>query len=202
MLRINRRLASIAIALALVTTASTLVAKETKRTVDVESTSTIGWVGAKLTGDHTGGFESFEGRVELDARGRIEGLSFEVDTTSIFSDNDMLTGHLKSADFFDVETYPSATFVSTDVKKGLDRAFAKDPTAKGATHTITGKLTIRGITKTIKFPAKIQKTRKSVTASTEFSINRTSFGLVYKGKPDDLIRELVVLKIKLDAPRS
>ena len=149
--------------------------------------STIGFVGAKVTGSHDGGFNAFEGKVSV-AGGSAEGSSVEVviDTTSLWSDNDNLTGHLKSADFFDVETYPTATFTSTAITANDD-----------GTHTITGNLDLHGVTKQISFPADVKVSDLGFAATAEFSINRMDFEIKYPGKPDDLIRDEVLIKLDL-----
>ncbi len=149
--------------------------------------SSIGWVGAKVTGDHVGGFEEWTGTA-VTRNGDLEELRFTVDTTSIFSDNDNLTDHLMSDDFFDVEEYPKAKFESSRIAE-LE--------GEDSTHLVTGDFTIRGITQTVSFPASVEVHDDDVQASTEFTIDRFDFGIEYKGKPDDLIRDNVLLKIDL-----
>src|SRR5262245_40787239 len=65
--------------------------------------STIGFVGSKVTGKHEGGFQKFAGEFKV-AEGRLADAENKVviDTSSLFSDNNRLTGHLKSPDFFNV----------------------------------------------------------------------------------------------------
>jgi len=156
--------------------------------------SKVQWVGSKVTGKHEGGFKTISGSVES-KDGKIEGgqVTVEIDMTSIYSDSNRLTGHLQSDDFFAVEKFPKSTFQSTQVKKGG---------ADGATHEVTGNLTLRGETKSITFPATIGLTADSLTVKAEFSINRKDFGIVYEGKKDDLIRDDVVIKLDLAVPRS
>lgn len=164
----------------------------TQLTVD-SAKSTIGAVGAKITAQHPITFAKFEGKVGLD--GEVPaGFSFIVDMSSLFADDQHLTDHLKGDDFFDIAKFPSATFVSTEVKAGSDTA--------GMTHTVTGDLTLRGTTKRVTFPAKITVAADSVDANTEFSVNRKDFNIVYPGKPDDLIKDNVLLKIALHANRA
>ena len=103
------------------------------------------------------------------------------DTTSLWSDNDKLTGHLKSPDFFDVEKFPTATFTSTSIVAAADG------------FTVTGNLDLHGMQKSITFPAQIEAGAETVTAKAEFSIMRFDFGIVYPGMPDDLIRDEVVV---------
>ena len=163
--------------------------EQTVATTDyaLSADSSIGFVGAKVTGSHDGGFNSFEGKVSV-AGGAAAGSSVEVviDTTSLWSDNDNLTNHLKSADFFDVETYPTATFKSTAIDANDD-----------GSHTVTGNLELHGVTKQISFPAEIVVSDLGFTALAEFSINRMDFDIKYAGKPDDLIRDEVLIKLDL-----
>ncbi|MBK8254837.1 MAG: YceI family protein [Polyangiaceae bacterium] len=160
--------------------------------VDLDPSSTFEFVGSKVTGKHSGSFSKFTGWAEL-AKGKVEGgkVAIEVDMSAVKSDDEKLTGHLMSPDFFDVAKYPKATFESTEIKKGGD---------KGATHTITGNLDFHGVKKSISFPAKVTESAKEVVAEAEFVINRKDFNIVYAGKADDLIRDEVVLKLKLKAP--
>jgi polyisoprenoid-binding protein YceI len=164
-------------------------------TLDVDAAnSTIGFVGSKVTGKHEGKFEKITGKVTL-ADGKAEGgsVTFEIDTTSVKTDAEDLDKHLKQADFFDVEKFPKATFVSTGIKAGGE---------KGASHTVTGDLDLRGVKKSITFPATITITPEGATGTAEFSINRKDFGIVIEGKKDDLIRDDVLMKITLKAARK
>ncbi len=156
--------------------------------------SSVGFVGSKVTGKHEGKFEKISGSVTL-AGDKIDGgkITIDVDMTSVKTDQEKLDGHLKSADFFDVEKFPKATFASTDIKAGGEA---------GATHTVTGELTLHGEKKTVSFPAMITVAADGVNGTAEFSINRNDFKIVYAGKADDLIRDDVVVKLTLKAPRK
>lgn len=161
-----------------------------------EPDSKLGWVGGKASGDtHEGGFKTFTGKVTLGEDGKVSAISFDVDTTSVYSDVDKLTTHLKSKDFFEVEAHPKATFASTAIK---EKAEGEN------THEVTGNMTIRGITKELTFPAKITVADGKVEATSTFKMERTQFGIVYKGQADNLIDNEVVLKLKLvaEAPKG
>jgi polyisoprenoid-binding protein YceI len=149
---------------------------------------TVTFVGSKVTGKHEGGFRKFSGELTV-AGGQIAdtGNKVVIDTRSIWSDNERLTGHLKSPDFFDVAKYPEATFTTTSVKQSPGGA------------TVTGDLSLHGITKSISFPAKINVTDARVDVTAEFFINRFDFNMQYPGKADDLIRKEVVLKLDVKA---
>ena len=164
--------------------------ERTRLTFD-QSTSSVGFVGSKVTGSHEGGFRTFDGSVELQP-GSLEDARVEVriDTTTVFADEDRLTRHLKSDDFFDVARFPEARFVSTEIREGAEGE---------ATHTVTGNLTLHGVTRRISFPATIERTRDGVAARAEFSINRKDFDINYPGMPNDLIRDLVLVKLDIDA---
>ena len=153
--------------------------------------SKLQFVGAKVTGQHEGSFGTFTGTVSLVGGDATKSqVTVEIDAASITSDNPKLTGHLKNADFFDVEKFPKARFESTGIKAGGE---------KGATHTVTGNLEIRGQKKSITFPANIKLESGKASVDAEFSINRKDFGLNYPGKVDDLIRDDVVIKLSIRA---
>jgi len=156
--------------------------------------SKVEFVGAKVTRSHNGSFKQFSGSIDL-VNNSIESslVSIEIDTASIVADDDQLTAHLKTPDFFDVAKYPKATFVSTRIT----------PAAKaGSSHEVTGNFDLHGVKKSITFPAMIQVTPDSVSVNAEFSINRKDFGIIYAGKADDLVRDGVVIKLTVKAPRS
>ena len=156
--------------------------------------SKVDFVAAKVTRSHNGAFKQFSGTVDLINNSAEQSVvSINIDTASVTTDDDQLTGHLKTADFFDVAKYPKATFVSTKIEAD---------TANGATHTITGNFDLHGVKKSISFPATIQISPDSVSANAEFSINRKDFSLNYPGKADDLIRDGVVIKLTIKAPRK
>lgn len=156
--------------------------------------SKVEFTGSKVTGKHDGGFKAFTGTIDLvNNKPDASQVSFEIDVNSIYTDDEKLTGHLKSADFFEVEKYPKATFVSTKIVPD---------TAKGAdNYTVTGDFDLHGQKKSITFPAKITVSDAEVAVETEFSINRKDFGIVYAGKTDDLIRDDVVIRLNLKSPR-
>ncbi len=156
--------------------------------------SRVGFTGRKITGSADGSFTRFTGTVDLvygrPARGAV---SIDVEVASLGIDPERLRGHLLSADFFDAARFPRATFVSSAIVAGA---------AAPATHTVTGNLTLHGVTKSISFPATIRVNASSVEATADFSINRRDFGVVYPGMPDDLIQDDVTLRLSLRAPRG
>jgi polyisoprenoid-binding protein YceI len=154
-----------------------------------QSASKVQWTGSKVTGKHDGTFGTFKGTVDVvDGAPEKSKVDVSIDADSITSDTEKLTGHLKTPDFFDTKAHPKATFVSKEIKKGGE---------KGATHTVTGDLTIKGITKTVTFPATITLAADAANLDAEFAINRRDFSLNYAGAPNDLIRDDVVIKLTI-----
>jgi polyisoprenoid-binding protein YceI len=154
------------------------------------SNSKLEFLGAKVTASHLGGFTDFAGTLELGQPVEASRIDVTIQTASLYADKEKLTKHLKSPDFFDVAKFPTATFRSTDIR------------ADGPGHTITGDMTLHGVTKRISFPATIAVSDERVSANAEFSINRQDFGIAYPGAPDDLIRDLVVIKLSIELPRG
>ena len=159
-----------------------------------QDNSKVEFVGSKVTGSHNGSFEKHSGAVDLvNNKPEESQVTVNIQMDSVKTDADNLTTHLKSPDFFDVATYPTATFASTAIKAGGD---------KGATHTITGNLELHGVKKSISFPATVKVEGDTVLVNSEFAINRKDFGVNYPGKVNDLIRDDVVLKLNIRAERE
>lgn len=178
--------------------------------------SKVEWVATKVTAYHTGTLNVKSGELIVQD-GNVTGGNFVLDMTSIVvlgppgSDakaNAKLLSHLKSPDFFDVEANPEATFTITSVApfSGIAKDSA-DPRQESIskykvtdpTHTVSGNLTIKGVTKNITFPAQLTIAGNSASAIAKFNINRQDWDIVYPGKPDDLIRNEVHLGIALKA---
>jgi len=154
--------------------------------------SKIEFTGSKVTGKHDGGFKSFKGMIDLvGEKAESSKVAVEIEMASVFADAEKLTSHLQTADFFEVEKYPRATFASTKIEP-----------AAGGGHSVTGDLELRGVKKSVTFPATIVIRPDAVEVKAEFSINRKDFGIVYAGKADDLIRDDVVIRLDLTSPRK
>ncbi|MFN2501275.1 MAG: YceI family protein [Pyrinomonadaceae bacterium] len=157
--------------------------------------SKIEFTGSKVTGKHDGGFNSFRGAIDLvDNKPETSRVVFTIDMASVYTDDDSLTKHLKTGDFFQVDKFPTSTFVSTKIvpQTGLE----------AGNYSVTGELAMRGVKKTITFPAKVSVGTDAVLVNSEFTINRKDFGITYRGLADDLIREDVVVKLTINATRN
>lgn len=170
------------------TNAEPKTAPKTAERLKLDATkSTVAFVGAKVTGSHRGTFEQPTGYVEMNGD-EVLGLQIDIATKNLEIEPAKLQGHLASPDFFDVEKYPKASFTLVKLTEGG---------SDGATHTIEG-----GITKRVAFPATVSIDEQSVSAKATFRIDRTQFGIVYKGMADDLIKNDVMLDIALRFSRS
>ena len=132
----------------------------------------------------TGGFAKFKGKAEIDpATKSLKAVNVEIDTASLFTEIEKLTDHLKSPDFFEVREYPAAKFESTKIVAGA--------TGKA---TITGKLSLHGVTKEISFPATVEVGEKGLTLKSEFSIDRRQFGMTFgEGKVEPKVSMTVIV---------
>jgi len=180
--------------------------------------SKIEWVATKVSGYHTGSVHIKNGELQVH-NGNITAGNFAMDMNSIVvsgpkgsdpAGNAKLLGHLKSPDFFEVDKNPEATFVITDVQPFAGNVpDTTDPRQEeineykvsNPTHTVSGNLTIKGVSKNIQFPARITVTGNSAEALAKFNIDRTQWNIVYPGKPDDLIRNNIHLGIALKAAK-
>lgn len=160
-----------------------------------QENSKVLFTGSKVTGKHEGGFNKFTGTIDLvNAKPEESSVKIEIETASVFSDADGLTKHLQTGDFFEIEQFPKASFASTRI--------VPDGSTGADAYSVTGDLELRGVRKSVTFPATIVVSPTDVTVNSEFTINRKDFGIVYGGKADDLIRDNVVIKLDLKASRK
>lgn len=148
--------------------------------------SVISWKGTKPTGSfHEGVVSLKEGSLTLE-NGNLVGGEFVINMNSI-KNTDIkdagksayLVKHLASADFFEVEKYPTAKFVITSSEK------------KDNLLHVTGNLTVKDVTKSITIPAVVSKADGIVTFKSEaFNINRADFNVKYKSKSFFSLKEL------------
>ena len=147
--------------------------------------SRLAFVGSKVTGSHDGGFDHFSGEVVL-AEGVVVATQIRVDLTSTFTDAEKLTGHLLTDEFFHVERFPEAVFVSTDIRE----------TAGGeGTHSVSGVLHLHGVRHALQFPATIEVGDAGVLVSANFSMDRNDWGVSYPGQADNLIKAAVQVEL-------
>ncbi len=161
--------------------------------------SKIVWTGTKVTGYHQGTIKIKEGKIQLKNQ-KLAGGSFTIDMTSIkntdIPDSDpvpkrKLEDHLKSADFFDVKSFPTAQFEIKEV-----RSHPSNPSR----YIATGDLTIKGITKGIKIEIiPSTETDKLFIAQADIRFDRQLWGVAYKGLADQLVHDEVRLNVIIKA---
>lgn len=127
------------------------------------------WLGEKVTGDHTGTIKLQSGWLTWKDN-KITSGEFNIDMTTIkdVDNNARLEGHLKSDDFFGVEKFPVSKLVLT----------GSTPFDKG-TGTVSGNLTIKGITQPIQFKAAMQKKDDGVWFFANIIVDRTKYNVRY-----------------------
>jgi len=149
--------------------------KETSWTLDASHSHASFSVRHMMVSNVRGEFQKISGSVKGDLA-RPESLQIEatLDVGSLNTRDAQRDTHLRSADFFDVEKYPSITFVSKSVKKkGDDLAVTGDLTIHGTTREVV--LAVEGPTAEHKDPW--GNVRIGASASTK--IKRSDFGMTW-----------------------
>lgn len=159
---------SLALALVFgVVTATEPVAEE-KKEVKTE-TSKVTWKAYKVTGSHTGSVNLKSGALMFDGD-KLTGGEFVVDMPTLVSTDlegeskGKLEGHLKSDDFFGVDSHGTSKLVFTNVS----------PSGKNS-YEVTGDLTIKGITKPVTFDVSIYGSKATAT----LKVDRTNYDVKY-----------------------
>ena len=131
--------------------------------------STVTWKAYKVTGSHTGTVALKSGSLVFD-NSTLTGGEFEVDMTSIICTDlegeykQKLEGHLKSEDFFSVDSHQTSKLVFTNVKA----------TGKNS-YEVTGDLTIKGITKPVTFDVSVYGSKATAT----LKVDRAQYDVRY-----------------------
>ncbi|WP_207534976.1 YceI family protein [Desertivirga arenae] len=173
-----------------------------RRTEDVfkadTQKSSIEWIAGKVAGEHRGLVKLSNGSLIMDNT-NLKGGSFTIDMKSMTvtdlkgSSAQNLLGHLRGEDFFAIEKFPASSFTITKVTQNApDKA------------TITGNLTIKGITNSISFPASLKKQKNGLTAlARDVKVDRTKYDIRYRSKSffgdigDKAIDDEFILNINL-----
>ena len=160
--------------------------------------SVIEWTGYKPTGSHVGTIKIESGVFSVND-GNLESGTFIIDMNSLADSeaNAKLEGHLKSADFFDIETYPNASFEVTSIE-----------TEDGKTM-LSGNLTMKDATNNISFPVSTEMKDDMLTLTSEtFTINRSKWNIKHGSKSffdnlgDKFINDNIELKVTLTASKA
>lgn len=118
-----------------------------------------------------GSFKTFSGTIERED-GELKKVHVVIDASSIDTNDEKRDGHLKSADFFDVENHPEVVFESTLVEKISEHSY-----------NVSGDLRMRGVSKPVSFSAEVANPIKDpwgltrTAASISGKLNRKDWGL-------------------------
>ena len=148
-----------------------------------------------------GAFNEFEGSGRFDAENPSQSaLSVSIQTASIDTRNADRDGHLQSGDFFDVETYPTISFVSTDIS-------ATD----ASNYRVTGDLTIKDVTRPTTFDLELTGTAVDPWGNTRLGlegsavVSRKDWGLTWNTALDAggvLVGDKVTLEFEISALKA
>ena len=151
-----------------VSTLSFTAVNNDKKEIKTDASKVV-WKGYKVTGSHEGTIAIQSGSLIFESD-KLTGGEFVIDMTTI-SNTDLdggakgkLEGHLKSDDFFGVESHPTATLVFTGVT----------PSGKNA-YNVTGDLTIKGKTNPVDFTISIYGNK----ATASLKVDRTKYDVKY-----------------------
>lgn len=150
-------------------------------------------------GKTRGRFTQFDGAVEVAENPSDTTVAVTIDAASVDTHDAGRDGHLRGADFFDVERHPNLTFRSTGVRGG------------GESWTLDGDLTIAGATRPVSLDVVYEGlagdpwggTRAGFTASTQ--VNREDFGLTWNAALEAggfLVGKTVTIELEVELVRQ
>ncbi len=149
-----------------------------------------------------GAFNNFGAVIEANPNDLTDAkIEFEVDLGSIDTRNKDRDDHLRSSDFFDIETHPKMTFIATDIKKK-----SKD------NYDVTGDLTIRDVTRPVTVDVHFEGVSKDPMSGNEAAgftgktkISRKDFGLTWNVALETggvLVGDEVTINIEVEAQKQ
>ena len=153
-----------------------------------------------FTANVVGQFRDFEGNINLDrANPKSSSVEFTIQAKSIDTGSERRDNHLRGADFFDVEKFPTITFKSTSVV----------PKSKDS-YEVTGDFTMHGVTRRVTLPVTFlgfQKHPRGEKAGFEIetTINRKDYGVTWNRALDEggfMLSDDVKVSINLEVDRK
>jgi polyisoprenoid-binding protein YceI len=143
-----------------------------------------------------GKFATFSGEIVTGQEPLGSSVSATIDLASISTGNDQRDAHIRSADFFEVETYPTMTYRSTGVR------------VDGDDYVLDGRLTLKGVTKDVPLrlelngfgPDAYGGTRAGFSATAE--INRRDFGVDFNAAMETggvVVSDKVTIQLEIEA---
>jgi len=143
-----------------------------------------------------GRFNTFSGKIVTGKDPLASSVTAEIELASIITGNEQRDEHIRSADFFEVEKYPTMTYRSTGVRQ------------HGDGYVLDGELTLKGVTKSV--PLKLELngfgpdpyggTRPGFTATGE--INRRDFGVNFSAPMETggvVVSDKIGIQLEIEA---
>jgi len=172
--------------------------------------SYLDWNAAKFGGKHKGKIKFKDGQLTF-TDSALTSATFSMDMNSISCEdiedeesNKKLINHLKSSDFFDVENHATASFNTTGIVK-----YGKDTKDGPEIYKLTGDMTIKGVTQSVKLRAKLYIYKgSSISATAKLEIDRSEFDINYGSGSffdnlcDKIIQDEIELYINLVARKK
>ena len=147
-----------------------------------------------------GRFKDFDGVIKYDPQNpAASSVNFTIQAASIDTDNADRDNHLRGADFFEVEKFPTLTFSSSSVKA-----------VDADTLEVTGELTMKGVTKKVTVPVELLGTVKTPRGEkagfeTAFKVDRKDYGITWNRALDTggaILGDDVKINISIEADRQ
>jgi polyisoprenoid-binding protein YceI len=156
---------------------------ERKAYVPDTSHCQINFVGDSLLVSAHGFFEKWDGDFQIDRQDLANStIRLTIDAASLNTRVERRDNHLRGPDFFDSAKYPQVTFVSTKIAKAGD-----------SNYTLTGDLTLRGVTRSVDVPVRVVFARDDdARFRGEMKLNRKNFGMTYNSKMNPVDDEVTV----------
>lgn len=161
--------------------------------------STIGFVARHLVASKVRGrFTEFAGTITIAERPEDSRVEATVQAASVTTDNEMRDGHLRTADFLEVESFPTLTLVSTSVTPAGEDRFE-----------VVADLTIKGVTRPVTFDLEYLGTGPGMAPGVAVAgfearaeIDRRDFGVTFEGVLENgslVVGHRVVLELAVEA---
>ena len=175
------------------------VVTKTDQTIEFDGdTSDIKWSCANALGQvQVGYFYKLDGIAILDKTKKLKQLEIEFDVTEMMANAASLSKKLQGPGFFQTQTYPTSSFVSTSIS---DSPRPGDPA--WTSHVVEANFQLRDVTKSITIPVSFKIEDAKFSLSSTFKLNRKDYGVVHpvaledKGIHDDV---LLNIDIQVDA---
>ena len=154
--------------------------------------STISFVGKQQGEEFTGCFDRFDLAIDLDPDNPSTGsIHLDIDMTSAIGGSDDRNSAIPGKDWFDVNAFPTAKFVSTDIRRdGKNSYVAK------------GELLLKGVSKTVELPFTLDVDGDNAHAVGQTDLNRLDFNVGTGAfKTDEWIDFKVIVKVDITASR-